>query len=234
MLATFTFSYDCSSQVKPIVLCPIPRRAANLVGFCSPFFTDFSEPKTEPTIRPKNGSLKLNCASGAKFLVPYFGAALSLGPRMWAEIAQTYEQGQQKIGSRNADKLVARARTATSHHPNYFEDSGFFLKYIAACHCMQLWWSTSQHIYATGTRTHSVYIYTYIYHGLSLYNMCNYHTMDIDGYIVYLCRNIYVRIDTSAWVDTVNNYLGGVIPFIPFLHVLALPSAQGLRKKLSR
>ena len=66
--------------MKPIVLCRIPRRAANLVGFCSPFFTDFSEPKTEPTIRPKNGSLKLNCVSGAMFLVPYFGAAFK--PRM--------------------------------------------------------------------------------------------------------------------------------------------------------
>jgi len=50
------------------------------VGFCSPFFTDFSEPKTEPAIRPKTGPLKLNCVLGAKLLVPYFGAAFK--PRM--------------------------------------------------------------------------------------------------------------------------------------------------------
>jgi len=50
-----------------------------------------------------------------------------------------------KLMNRASEKLEAGTQpnswqgpAATSHHPNYFEDSGFFLKYIAACHCMQL------------------------------------------------------------------------------------------------
>ena len=148
----------CRRQVKlccavylntPLLTLRVPAR----------LFIWFFEPKTEPTIRPKNGPLKPNCVSGAKFLVPYFGAAFK--PRMWADIAQTYEQGQQKIGSRNAAKLVARARSDKSSLKLFWRFRMLLLKYIAACHCMQLSWSTSQHIYATGTRTHSIYIYIY-------------------------------------------------------------------------
>ena len=147
-------SYDILLQASETVLCRIPRHAAaNLVGFCSPFYTILRSLKTEPTIRPKNGPLKLNCVSGAKFVVPYFGA--NFPPRMWADIAQTFEQGQRKIGSRNAAKLVARARSDKSSLKLFWRFRMLLLKYIAACHCVQLWWSTSQHIYATGTRTHS-------------------------------------------------------------------------------
>ena len=45
------------------------------------------------------------------------------------------------------------------HHRASRRRVTLFLEYIAACHCMQLWWSTSQHIYATGTRTHSIYVH---------------------------------------------------------------------------
>ena len=69
-------SYDNllqASETNCVVLYTSTR--CQPCGFRSPFFTDFSEAKMEPTIRPKNGSLKPNCVSGAKFLVPYFGAA---------------------------------------------------------------------------------------------------------------------------------------------------------------
>ena len=171
-------SYDILLQASETVLCRIPRHtAANLVGFCSPFYTILRSLKTEPTIRPKNGPLKLNCVSGAKFVVPYFGA--NFPPRMWADIAQTFEQGQRKIGSRNAAKLVARARSDKSSLKLFWRFRMLLLKYIAACHCVQLWWSTSQHIYATGTRAHSIYIYGY--HGYHVHIWVDNHLCILYG-----------------------------------------------------